>query len=86
MICGIGLLRQAQPGLRVIALPFDRDQLTGKAAKKALHWRQKQVRAGLVQGLVSKARVCRCAVAVSVCGFSAGLGRALAGLGRALAW
>ena len=35
---------QAQEGLRVVALPFDRDQLTGKAAKKALHWRQKQVR------------------------------------------
>mmetsp|Transcript_44862 Transcript_44862/g.70279 ORF Transcript_44862/g.70279 Transcript_44862/m.70279 type:complete len:123 (-) Transcript_44862:195-563(-) len=33
---------RAQDGLRVMALPFDRDQLTGKAAKKALHWRQKQ--------------------------------------------
>ena len=37
------LAAQSQPGLRVIALPFDRDQLTGKAAKKALHWRQRQV-------------------------------------------
>jgi hypothetical protein len=37
------LAAKAQPGLRVIALPFDRDQLTGKAAKKALHWRQRQV-------------------------------------------
>jgi hypothetical protein len=37
------LAAKAQPGLRVIAMPFDRDQLTGKAAKKALHWRQRQV-------------------------------------------
>jgi len=32
---------RAESGLRVMALPFDREQLTGKAAKKSLHWRQK---------------------------------------------
>jgi hypothetical protein len=32
---------RAEPGLRVLALDFDREALTGRAAKKALHWRQK---------------------------------------------
>lgn len=32
---------RAQAGLRVLSLSFDRGQLTGSAARKALHWRQK---------------------------------------------
>mmetsp|Transcript_83080 Transcript_83080/g.222768 ORF Transcript_83080/g.222768 Transcript_83080/m.222768 type:complete len:142 (+) Transcript_83080:403-828(+) len=30
-----------EPGIRVMALDFDRQALTGRAALKALHWRQK---------------------------------------------
>jgi len=33
---------KAEKGVRVLALDFDRSELTGRGARKALHWRQKQ--------------------------------------------